>query len=186
MKTVSKTPPRSGGFFSAKAVIVDAESMRRSFRRIAHQISERNNGELDQIVLVGIKNGGVPVAHVLGEMLSEIGNVTVPVDEMDVSAHRDDVSDPPVVLESISDVAGKTVVLVDDVLYTGRTVRAALNTLLTYGRPENVQLAVVVDRGHREMPIHPDYVVKNLPTNRAEHVRVTLEGGIEIGKLEDI
>src|SRR5262249_8379496 len=97
-------------------------------------------------------------------MLGEIGNVDVPVDELDISAHRDDVEDPPVVLETITNLEGKTVVLVDDVLYTGRSIRAALNTLVTHGRPANVQLAVVVDRGHREMPIHPDYVVKNLPT----------------------
>jgi pyrimidine operon attenuation protein / uracil phosphoribosyltransferase len=159
--------------------VLSADDVRRALTRIAHEVAERNHGT-DGLVVVGLQRGGVWIAHQLAEALTEIGGVAVPVGSLDVSFHRDDVGLRPIVPGSVTDIPvaldAKSVVLVDDVLFTGRTVRAALEALNDYGRPRSVQLAVVVDRGHRELPIRPDYVGKNLPTSRDEDVRVGPEG----------
>ncbi len=171
------TPPY-GGVFLARSRVMDAEDLRRAVTRIAHEIVERNHG-LDGVVLIGLQTGGVPLARRLGEALSRIEGVDVPVGSIDVALYRDDIGLRPVIPEAVTDIpfdiTGQTVVLVDDVLFTGRTVRAALDALNAYGRPRAVQLAVMVDRGHRELPIRPDYVGKNLPTNRGERVNVHVE-----------
>lgn len=175
-------PPELGGSFVATSQLMTAEELRRSLLRVAHQISERN-GTCEDVVLVGIERGGVPIAQRLSEYLREITNVTVPVHALDVTPYRDDekAGEGESLIASIAD---KTVVLVDDVLFTGRTVRAALNTLFEHGRPRCIQLAVVVDRGHREMPIRADFVARNQPTQVGERVRVSLEGGVELGVIQ--
>ncbi|MEY4173013.1 MAG: pyrimidine operon regulatory protein/uracil phosphoribosyltransferase [Actinomycetota bacterium] len=160
--------------------VLNADDVRRALTRIAHEIVERNHG-LEAVVLVGLQRGGVWVADALGAVLAAIDpTVSVPVGSIDVSFHRDDVGLRPIVPGSVTDIPmsldGTTVVLCDDVLFTGRTVRAALEALNEYGRPRAVQLAVVVDRGHRELPIRPDFVGKNLPTARDEDVRATADG----------
>ncbi len=174
----SLTPPL-GGVFVPRASVMDAEDLRRAITRIAHEIVERNHG-LDNLVLVGLQTGGVPLAARLAEELLRIENIDVPVGTLDVAFYRDDIGLRPVLPEAVTDVpvdlSGHTVVLVDDVLFTGRTVRAALNALADYGRARAVQLAVMIDRGHRELPIRPDFVGKNLPTRRDEMVDVTGEG----------
>jgi pyrimidine operon attenuation protein / uracil phosphoribosyltransferase len=171
------TPPY-GGVFSARIQVMDAEDLRRAVTRIAHEIVERNHG-LDGVVLVGLQTGGVPLARRLAEALSSIEGSGVRVGSIDVALYRDDIGLRPVIPEAVTDIAfdltGLTVVLVDDVLFTGRTVRAALDALSNYGRPRAIQLAVMVDRGHRELPIRPDFVGKNLPTRRDEVVDVTLD-----------
>jgi pyrimidine operon attenuation protein / uracil phosphoribosyltransferase len=174
----SLTPPL-GGVFVPRTSVMDAEDLRRAITRIAHEIVERNHG-LDEVVLVGLQTGGVPLALRLSEELLRIEGVDVPVGTLDVAFYRDDIGLRPVLPEAVTDVpidlAGQTVVLVDDVLFTGRTVRAALNALADYGRARAVQLAVMIDRGHRELPIRPDFVGKNLPTRRDEMVDVTPDG----------
>ncbi len=159
--------------------VLNADDVRRAITRIAHEIIERNRG-LDGVVLVGLQRGGVWIARALGEAITRIDGVEVPVGTLDVSMYRDDVRLRPVTPAAPSDIPtridGATVVLTDDVLYTGRTVRAALDALNDYGRPRAVQLGVIVDRGHRELPIRPDYVGKNLPTSTTENVRVSPEG----------
>lgn len=161
-------------------VVLNADDVRRAVTRIAHEIAERNHG-LDGLVLVGLQRGGVWLAHELATVLAGIdGEHPVPVGTLDVSFHRDDVGLRPIVPGSVTEIpvplAGRTVVLTDDVLFTGRTVRAALEALNEYGRPRAVQLAVMVDRGHRELPIRPDFVGKNLPTSRDEQVVASLDG----------
>jgi pyrimidine operon attenuation protein / uracil phosphoribosyltransferase len=160
--------------------LLDAEAISRTLSRIAHEVLERNAA--DDLVLAGIYTRGVPLARRLQRLIAERSGVKCPVGSLDITFHRDDVqlrpkkdrqpvvygTDIPVPLE------GRTVVLVDDVLYTGRTIRAAIEALLEFGRPERVQLAVLVDRGHRELPIRPDYVGKNLPTSREERIQVEL------------
>lgn len=159
-------------------VILHAEDVRRALVRIAHEILERHRGA-DDLVLVGVVSRGVPLARRLAEHIETVEGVMVPVGELDVTLHRDDLdlrggrramrrSTLPV------NIGGRRVVLVDDVLYTGRSVRAALDALLAYGRPKWIQLAVLVDRGHRELPLRADYVGKNLPTARDESVDVHL------------
>ena len=159
--------------------VLSADDVRRALVRIAHEVAERNHGT-DDLVVVGLQRGGVWIARQLADALSSIGDSVVPVGSLDVSFHRDDVGLRPIVPGSVTDIPGdldgKAVILVDDVLFTGRTVRAALEALNEYGRPRSVQLAVVVDRGHRELPIRPDYVGKNLPTSRHEDVRVSADG----------
>jgi pyrimidine operon attenuation protein/uracil phosphoribosyltransferase len=159
--------------------VLNADDVRRAITRIAHEIIERNRG-LDGVVLVGLQRGGVWIAHSLAEAIGRIESVEVPVGALDVSMYRDDVRLRPVTPAAPSDIPiridGATVVLTDDVLYTGRTVRAALDALNDYGRPRAVQLGVIVDRGHRELPIRPDYVGKNLPTSTTEDVRVSPQG----------
>lgn len=163
----------------ANRVVMSADDVRRAITRIGHEIVERNHG-LDGVVLVGLQRGGVWIADVLAEALRRIdGTGQVQVGTLDVSFYRDDVGLRPIVPAQVTDLPpldGACVVLVDDVLFTGRTVRAALDALNDHGRPRAVQLAVIVDRGHRELPIRPDYVGKNLPTSRAENVTVSDEG----------
>jgi len=162
-----------------KAEIMDADAIRRALTRIAHEIVERNKG-LTGVVLIGIHRRGVPLARRLQGILSEIESTEVPVGELDITLYRDDLSlrfeQPRVGPTRLPfDVTDRHVVLVDDVLYTGRTIRAAMDALMDLGRPRTIQLAVLVDRGHRELPIRADYVGKNVPTSRKEiiHVRLT-------------
>lgn len=159
-----------------KAEVLDAESVRRAITRIAHEVIERNGGAQD-LVLVGILRRGVPLAHRLKERLQEFEGVDVPVGSLNITLYRDDlqsISHQPIVGASNIPVPvdGKAVILVDDVLFTGRTVRAALDELIDFGRPRSIQLAVLVDRGHRELPIRADYVGKNVPTSRREVILV--------------
>jgi pyrimidine operon attenuation protein/uracil phosphoribosyltransferase len=171
--------PPVGGVFVPRARVMDADDLRRAVTRIAHEVVERNHGLAD-LALVGLQTGGVPLAGRLAEELVRIEGTEVPVGTLDVAFYRDDIGLRPVLPEAVTDIpfdlGGRTVVLVDDVLFTGRTVRAALNALADYGRARAVQLAVMVDRGHRELPIRPDYVGKNLPTRRDEMVDVSDEG----------
>jgi pyrimidine operon attenuation protein/uracil phosphoribosyltransferase len=181
-----------------KAQILDAAAMNRAVTRIAHEIVERNKGVQD-VVLVGLRSRGVDLAQRIASKLQEIEGVTVPVGALDITLYRDDVgvasAGRPVVrrTEIPFSVNGKKVVLVDDVLYTGRSCRAAMDALMDLGRPSLIQLAVLVDRGHRELPIRSDYVGKNVPTSHQEQVQVLLgeEDGVdrvvilEEGKLED-
>jgi pyrimidine operon attenuation protein / uracil phosphoribosyltransferase len=172
------TPPR-GGVFVARAQVMDPAAVRRAITRVAHEIVERNQG-LEDLALVGLQTGGVPLAAKIGEALQRVEGTEVPIGTLDVALYRDDIGLRPVLPEAVTDITfdltGKTVVLVDDVLFTGRTVRAALNALADYGRARAVQLAVMIDRGHRELPIRPDYVGKNIPTRRDELVDVGDEG----------
>ena len=166
---------------SDSTVILNGAAMQRALTRVAHEIAERNESG-QEVVLVGIQRGGVPLAKRLGTALSSIWSLAVPVGSLDVSMHRDDLDRriaPDVQPTLIPfDVTGKTVVLVDDVLFSGRTVRAAMDALNDFGRPERIQLAVLVDRGHRELPIKADFVGKNVPTaiNEKIHVRLAERG----------
>ena len=149
---------------------MDADDVRRAIWRMGHEIVERNHG-VESVILVGLQTGGVALAHALADALGEIDGTTPPVGTLDVALYRDDIGIRPVLPEAVThipvDVDGAVVVLVDDVLFTGRTIRAALDALNSYGRVRSVQLAVMIDRGHRELPIRPDFVGKNLPTRRA-------------------
>ena len=159
--------------------IMDAESINRSITRVAHEILEHNRGP-DNIILIGILTRGEPLAKRLRKLIENITNIKIPIGFLDITFHRDDFRKRLVVPQvkgtnihaSIDD---KIVVLVDDVLFTGRTIRAAMDELNAFGRPSNIQLAVLIDRGHRELPIRPDYVGKNIPTNEGEHVKVLLK-----------
>jgi pyrimidine operon attenuation protein/uracil phosphoribosyltransferase len=160
-------------------LILDADDIRRALTRIAHEIVERHGGTRD-LVLVGMRTRGVPLARRLAGLIEQHEGVSLPVGSLDITYYRDDLTrlaHAPIVKRSdaLPDVAGRTVVLVDDVLFTGRTVRAALDALTDQGRPQAVRLAVLVDRGHRELPIRPDHVGKNLPTSRDELVHVHLQ-----------
>ncbi|MFX4261460.1 bifunctional pyr operon transcriptional regulator/uracil phosphoribosyltransferase PyrR [Pelotomaculum propionicicum] len=162
-----------------KAQILDQEGIRRSLTRIAHEIIERNKGTAD-LALVGIRRRGVPLAERLAERIMDIEGRSVPVGILDITLYRDDLSTlahQPLVrsTEIPFPVEGKIVVLVDDVIYTGRTIRAALGALIDLGRPKVIQLAVLIDRGHRELPIRADYVGKNVPTSRKEEISVRLQ-----------
>ncbi|HEX6568178.1 MAG TPA: bifunctional pyr operon transcriptional regulator/uracil phosphoribosyltransferase PyrR [Acidimicrobiales bacterium] len=165
--------------------MLDADDVRRAVWRMAHEIIEHNHG-LDEVVLVGLQTGGVAFAGALGEALEKIDGTAPPQGTLDVAFHRDDIGLRPVLPSAVTDIpvdlTGRVVVLVDDVLFTGRTIRAALDAVHTYGRPRAVQLAVIVDRGHRELPIRPDYVGKNLPTRRDEVVNATLDG-VDLGEV---
>ncbi|MDQ3638998.1 MAG: bifunctional pyr operon transcriptional regulator/uracil phosphoribosyltransferase PyrR [Actinomycetota bacterium] len=152
--------------------------MSRSLRRISHEILERNASVLEDLALVGVLTRGVPLARRIADNLGQFEGLDVPVGSLDITLHRDDLDgEEPEVGESDVgfDVTGRTVVLVDDVLYTGRTARAAMDALLDLGRPAAIRLAILVDRGHRELPIRADYVGKNVPTARGERVSVGLE-----------
>jgi pyrimidine operon attenuation protein/uracil phosphoribosyltransferase len=183
------TAPDGGRFFVERAKVFDADDLRRAHTRIAHEIVERNHGAED-IVLIGLYTRGVAVAHRLAEAIKRFEGVDVPVGAIDVAFYRDDIGlrrvQPLGPTEVPVNISGRVVVLVDDVLFTGRTARAALEAVNELGRPRAVQLAVLVDRGHRELPIRADFVGKNLPTKTAEDVRVRLRGvdegdeGIEI------
>ena len=161
-----------------KTVLLDSEGIRRALTRIAHEIVERNKG-ISQVVLVGIRTRGVPIAERLAALVEEIENKRPPVGTLDITLYRDDLSTlsyQPVVrsTELPLDITGKTIVLVDDVLYTGRTIRAAMDAIIDMGRPRSIQLAVLIDRGHRELPIRADFVGKNVPTSSHEIVSVQL------------
>ena len=163
--------------------VLGPDDMRRATTRMAHEIIERNQG-LDGVALIGIQTGGVWLAEALGSQIARIDpDADVPVGSIDASLYRDDIGLRPVSPAAVSelnvDVDGATIVLVDDVLFTGRTVRAAMDALGDYGRPQAIQLAVMVDRGHRELPIRPDFVGKNLPTSTVESVEVA-PGGVTI------
>ena len=179
--------PPYGGVFVARTRIMDADDLRRATWRMANEIIERNHG-LSDVVLIGLQTGGVPMARSLAEALGDIddGGLLTDVGALDVAFHRDDISLRPVLPEAAThipaDLTGRVVVLVDDVLFTGRTVLAALDAVVDYGRPRAVQLAVMVDRGHRELPIRADYVGKNLPTRRDEVVDVGADG-VDLGEM---
>jgi pyrimidine operon attenuation protein/uracil phosphoribosyltransferase len=178
------TPPY-GGVFVARTQVMDGDDVRRAIWRMAHEIIERNHG-LDDVVLVGLQTGGVSLAESLVDAMEAIDGTRVPCGTLDVAFYRDDIGLRPVLPEAVTDlpddIGGMVVVLVDDVLFTGRTIRAALDALNAYGRPRAVQLAVMVDRGHRELPIRPDYVGKNLPTRRDEVVDVHADG-VDLGEM---
>ena len=176
---------REGGRFVFRAQVFDADDLRRAHTRIAHEIVERNHGA-GGLVLIGLYTRGVAISQRLAAAIESFEGVTVPVGALDVAFFRDDIGLRPVQplgpTEVPVDVTGRTVVLVDDVLFTGRTVRAALDAITELGRPLAVQVAVLVDRGHRELPIRADFVGKNLPTKRAEDVQVRLaevDGGAD-------
>lgn len=159
-----------------KAEILDSKGVNRTLTRISHEIIEKNKG-VEDIILVGIKRRGVPLAERLSKNIEEIENVKIPVTQVDITLYRDDLSqlsEQPMVNcdKLLEDVHGKKIILVDDVVYTGRTVRAAMDAIVHAGRPKNIQLAVLVDRGHRELPIRADYVGKNIPTSNKEMVSV--------------
>lgn len=161
-----------------KAVILDEKSIGRATTRIANEILEKNKG-IENIVLVGIKTRGYPFAERLAKKIKEIEGEEVPILSLDITLYRDDLSEvgnQPLVLDEFdADITGKTIILVDDVIYTGRTVRAALDAIAHKGRPSRVQLVSLIDRGHRELPIRADYVGKNVPTSRFENVKVNLK-----------
>jgi len=163
--------------YHTKATVMDGEAISRAVTRIAHEILEANKGA-DRIALVGIVTRGAALAETLAARISEIEGAQVPVGTLDISFYRDDLAtrlNPEVHRTDIPfDVEDRDIVLVDDVLYTGRTIRAAMDALMDYGRPCSVQLAVLVDRGHRELPIRADFVGKNVPSSRRERVRVLL------------
>ena len=161
-----------------KAQVMDASTMQRALRRIAHEILEHNKGATN-LVLIGIRTRGVPLAQRLGEQLAHIEGYVVPVGAVDITLYRDDLrgrkSRPVHSTDIPCSLKAKHVVLVDDVLYTGRSIRAAMDALTDFGRPQSIQLAVLIDRGHRELPIRADYVGKNIPTARHEQVSVLLQ-----------
>jgi pyrimidine operon attenuation protein/uracil phosphoribosyltransferase len=177
----------------SQRVLLDEESIRRTLSRIAHEIIERND-DLDTVALVGIHTRGVPIAQRLRRLVEERTGEELALGQLDITFHRDDVHvragqaprrPQPIVRDTKLDfeLEGRTVILVDDVLYTGRTIRAAIDALFEYGRPDRVQLAVLADRGHRELPIRPDYVGKNLPTTQTERVQVEL---VEIDEVDRV
>jgi pyrimidine operon attenuation protein / uracil phosphoribosyltransferase len=167
-----------------KALILDRPAIDRALTRVAHEILEKNKGAKD-LGLIGIQRGGVHLAKRLADKIKAIEGVVVPVGSLDITMYRDDLntrkSQPvPQATDIAFDIKGRSIVLVDDVIFTGRTIRAALNSIMDYGRPQRIQLAVLVDRGHRELPIRADFVGKNLPTSSREKVEVTLvEDGVE-------
>jgi len=178
--------------FTPKATILDPADMQRAVARIAHEITERNKGARD-VVLIGVLTRGVHLAERLAERIESIEGTRPPTGALDIGLYRDDIGmrDPVALAPTkVPNIDGKIVVLVDDVLYTGRSSRAALDALIDLGRPKAVQLAVLIDRGHRELPIRADYVGKNVPTGRNEEVRVKIreldgEDGVELGTVDE-
>lgn len=175
-----------------KAEIMDESGMLRAVSRISHEIIEKNKG-VNNLVMIGIQRRGVPLAKMISQKIKEVEGKEVPVGILDITFYRDDLSmlsEHPVIngTEINFQVTGKTVVLVDDVLYTGRTVRAAIEAVMDLGRPKMIQLAILVDRGHRELPIRADYVGKNVPTSKNEmiHVKVSEIDGINAVTISDI
>lgn len=182
MRTTPSTPKLAKGDSSVQKdnVILDGAAMRRALTRIAHEILEKNKG-IEDCIIVGIKTRGIPLAQRLTERINQIEAAEVPMGELDITLYRDDLthvsdSEEPIVKGNDIPVpiTGKKVILVDDVLYTGRTVRAAMDALVDLGRPRMIQLAVLVDRGHRELPIRADYIGKNVPTSRSEIIQVAV------------
>lgn len=166
--------------------LIDDVTMQRTIRRITHEIIEQNQ-VLDDVVLLGIKKKGYPLAKMLSDTIEKFENIRVNVNELDISGYRDDDKKQEVKMQEI-DVLNKVVILVDDVLQTGRSVRAAMDAVIDLGRPKKIQFAVLVDRGHRELPIRPDYIGKNIPTSSDEIIRVQFdkEPGIYILKKEGV
>ncbi|WP_186577533.1 bifunctional pyr operon transcriptional regulator/uracil phosphoribosyltransferase PyrR [Aquibacillus kalidii] len=162
-----------------KATVLDTPAIKRALTRIAHEILERNKG-VDDLMLVGIKTRGIPLANRLRDKIAEIEGVEIPIGEIDITLYRDDLShqaeskEPKIQDTRIEGISGKKIVLVDDVLFTGRTVRAAMDAIVDHGRPSQIQLAVLVDRGHRELPIRADFIGKNIPTSHDEVIMVEL------------
>lgn len=176
---------------SAKTLMT-AEDMLRVLARVAHEIIEKNRGVTD-VVLVGMKTRGLPLAQRLQRLILQFGGVEVPVEALDIRSYRDDLDEvaqhsPAPAAGTVVDITDKEVVLVDDVLYTGRSIRAAMDALIDSGRPRRIQLAVLVDRGHRELPIRADYVGKNIPSARHEEIQVRVEevDGEDIVMLVDL
>jgi pyrimidine operon attenuation protein/uracil phosphoribosyltransferase len=171
-----------------KASILDDKAIDRSLTRLAHEIIEKNKG-VEDLIIMGILTRGVPISKRIAQKISEIESVEVPVSSIDITMYRDDLSkvgkDPIVDEKSIDtvDINEKKVILVDDVIYTGRTVRAAMDALIDLGRPKSIQLAVLVDRGHRELPIRPDYIGKNVPTSRNEVIKVRVD---EVDQIDEV
>lgn len=172
-----------------KAVLLDEQAIRRALTRIAHEVIEKNKG-IENLVLVGIKTRGIYIAKRLAEKIAEIEEKDIPVGELDITLYRDDLTkktddEEPLVKGSNipCDITNQKVILVDDVLYTGRTVRAGMDALMDIGRPAAIQLAVLVDRGHRELPIRADYVGKNIPTSSSEKIVVELN---EFDNIEQV
>ncbi|WP_099301130.1 bifunctional pyr operon transcriptional regulator/uracil phosphoribosyltransferase PyrR [Bacillus sp. Marseille-P3800] len=170
-------------------MIIDEDAMRRAITRMSHEVIERNKG-VENCVLVGIKTRGIYLANRLAQRIKDIEGQDIPVGEVDITLYRDDLtpktSDQQPVLQGTDipvDITGRTVILVDDVLYTGRTVRSALDALIDLGRPSLIQLAVLVDRGHRELPIRPDYVGKNVPTSKQERISAKLK---EVDEVDEV
>ena len=165
--------------FAKKATILTKEEITRAITRISHEILEKNRGSKD-LVIVGIRTRGYVLAERISQSINRIDKAELPVGGLDITLYRDDlrvVSEQPIIhkTEIDFDIEGKNIILVDDVLYTGRTIRCALDALIDFGRPRSIQLAVLLDRGHRELPIRADYVGKNLPTSQKELVQVKLE-----------
>ncbi|WP_394232588.1 bifunctional pyr operon transcriptional regulator/uracil phosphoribosyltransferase PyrR [Niallia oryzisoli] len=172
-----------------KAIVLDEQAIRRALTRIAHEIIEKNKG-IDNLLLVGIRTRGIFIANRLAEKINQIEGKNIPVGEVDITLYRDDLTTKTVDREPLvkglhieKEIQDQTVILVDDVLYTGRTVRSALDAIVDYGRPSSIQLAVLVDRGHRELPIRADYVGKNIPTSSSEKIVVEL---CEIDQIDQV
>lgn len=169
-----------------KAKVMDADAIRRALVRMAHEVLERNQ-RADTLAVVGVPTRGVQLAHRLASIIDRIESTSLPVGTLNIANYRDDIGRSPATHAANAslpfDVAQRTIILVDDVLYTGRTVRAALDALIDLGRPQSIQLAVLIDRGHRELPVRPDYVGKNLPTSSKEHVAVRLQ---EIDGIDEV
>ena len=178
-----------------KAKIMDANGIKRATTRISHEIIEKNKG-IDDLILIGIQRRGVPLARMIAKKIGEVEGKDVPVGILDITFYRDDLSllaEHPVIngTEINFSINNKKIVLVDDVIYTGRTVRAAIDALMDIGRPRLIQLAVLIDRGHRELPIRPDYVGKNVPTSKLELINVKIsefegEDSVTISDIETV
>ncbi len=179
MATHDLLPAKVRGLFMSKKIVMTPEDIRRTLARVSHEIIERNKA-IEQLVLVGVYTRGVPLAERLAANIENFEKLRIPVGTLDISLYRDDLSSldlQPVVQRTDIpvNIDGKSIVLVDDVLYTGRSIRAAMDALIDLGRPYSIQLAVLIDRGHRELPIRADYVGKNIPSSRHEEIQVQLE-----------
>ena len=174
--------------FKLKAKVLDQEEIEKSLTRIAHEVIEKNQADLDQLVIVGIMTRGATLAERFQKLIQQFSGKTLPLGVMDITLYRDDltqVAQSPIMHETRInfDITQKKIILVDDVLFTGRTIRCAMDELIDFGRPQAIQLAVLIDRGHRELPIRADYVGKNLPTHLNEIVQVRLR---EVDKTEEV